>query len=95
MNYSIPDGTTRYREAARVLRRYCINCHSFAGFSEAALLTTRAPNGLLYVQARSLENSYIYTKIRGNMTSTTGNMPPTGSVSANDLAKIADWILNI
>lgn len=95
VNYSIPDGTTRYKEAARVLRKYCINCHTFAGYSEQSLLTTRSVSGLPYVQARSLEGSPIYTIIRGNLTSITGRMPPTSSVTANDLVKIQDWILNM
>jgi uncharacterized membrane protein len=80
-------GSGNFLTARTVMTSQCFTCHSnWAGFDESAFIA----GGL--VVARSLSGSKLYTRLRGNNISPTGNMPPTGILTSQEVDAFSVWI---
>ncbi len=81
-------GSAQFLTARTVMLSNCFACHgSWAAWNEADFVS----NGR--VVARSLIDSSLYTRIRGNNTGVVGNMPQNASLSSDDIVAIKNWIL--
>lgn len=87
------DGTPQFNAAKKVINQRCANCHTrsshlaWTGMSEADFVA----EGL--VTPGSLEGSPLYTKIYGNRTAISGNMPQSASpLSSDELMSLENWI---
>ena len=83
-------GSSNFLVARTVMLTSCFACHgSWSSWNEAQFIS----NGRIV--AASLDNSILYTRIRGNSTSFVGDMPVSGSISSEDIVAIKTWILGI
>ena len=83
-------GSLNFLDARATMVNRCFSCHSnWAGWDEAAYVANS------FVTARSLLNSKLYTRIRGNEVNSTGNMPPTGVLTAQEVETFSTWILGM
>ncbi len=83
-------GSAQFLTARTVMLSSCFACHgSWAAWNEAEFVS----NGR--VVARSLIDSSLFTKIRGNSTSVVGNMPQNSSLASDDIVAIKNWILGM
>lgn len=83
-------GSANFIAARTVMVNHCFTCHAqWAGWNEAAFLS----GGI--IATRDLTNSLLYSKIRGNEVNSAGNMPPSESLSVEDLLAIRAWISNM
>jgi uncharacterized membrane protein len=91
--YGVTTGSAQFLAAKAVINTHCSTCHTrasheaWAGMGEADFVS----QGL--VTPRSLEGSSIYTKIMGNRTAITGNMPQGGApLNDEELTVMENWI---
>ena len=83
-------GSSNFLAARAVMLTSCFACHgSWSSWNEAQFIS----NGRIV--AASLDNSILYTRIRGNSTSFVGDMPVSGNISSEDIVAIKTWILGI
>lgn len=83
-------GTTNFQTMMKVVTNKCVSCHqAYGNYGEAEFVS----NGL--VVARSLSGSKLYYKIRGNKTAVAGNMPPSESLSTEEINTFETWIMGI
>lgn len=84
-------GSATFLQARTVMASQCFSCHSnWSSFSENQFLTSSL------VRAGNLSGSSLYTRIRGNDTGQTGDMPQSNpNLSSDDLNSIKQWIQGI
>lgn len=83
-------GSAQFLTARTVMLSTCFACHgSWSAWNEADFIS----NGR--VVARSLVDSALYTRIRGNSTGVVGDMPQNSSLSSDDIVAIKNWILGM
>ncbi len=83
-------GTAEFLAAREVVSNRCLSCHAeWSSYTEALFVSQN------YVVGGSLSNSILYTKIRGNDVGSSGNMPPSENLSAEEIGKIRTWILAV
>ncbi len=73
--------------AKSIIAQNCANCHDFHTLSEDALVS----RGVLV--KGDPEHSKIYFRLVGSSGGGTKNMPTGGALSAGEVGKIYDWIL--
>ena len=87
---STVSGSSQFLAARVVMLNSCFACHgSWSAWSESEFIS----NGR--VVSRSLTDSILYTRIRGNSTQYAGDMPQNGSLSSEDIVAIKNWILGM
>lgn len=80
-------GSANFIAARVVMSGQCFSCHSnWATLNEAGYVSA----GL--VTSRDLSGSKIYTRLRGNSLNSTGNMPPNGLLTTQEVDAISIWI---
>lgn len=83
-------GSANFISARTVMLNNCFSCHgSWSAWNEAQFIS----NGRIV--AASLDNSLLYTRIRGNTTSFAGDMPVSANLTSEDIVTIKTWILGI
>jgi uncharacterized membrane protein len=80
-------GSANFLAARAVMASQCFSCHSnWANFDEAAFVSGG------FVVPQSLPGSKLYTRIRGNSVNSTGNMPPSGVLTSQQVDTFSTWI---
>jgi hypothetical protein len=83
-------GSADFFQARSVMATRCFICHSeWATFNE----TDFEPNFL--VDGGNLADSILYTRIRGNVVESGGDMPPSETLSSEEINKIKTWIMGL
>ena len=83
-------GTATFTAARLVMMSSCFACHgSWSSYTEADFLS----KGL--VVFRSLTDSTLFTRIRGNSSGLVGDMPQNSTLSSEDMITIRTWISNM
>lgn len=78
--------TSNFTAAKAVLSQNCFQCHDWATYAESDF------SAQALVIPDSAVSSRLYQKLKGNDSGTTGNMPPSGALTSDDLIKIRTWI---
>lgn len=92
--YGSADGSATFLAAKATINTSCANCHTrpshqaWSGMSEKEFIA----QGL--IKPGNLAASSLYTKIQGNRTMISGNMPAGGSLlTGAELDKMEAWIM--
>ncbi|WP_413581179.1 hypothetical protein [Bdellovibrio sp. HCB288] len=88
-------GTPAFQAAQAILRTECATCHTQASHQSWGNISEAQFIALGLVSPGNLSGSQIYTKLRGNSVNSTGNMPPSYSLSNSQIQTIETWILGI
>lgn len=87
---STVSGSADFLAARTVMLSSCFACHgSWSAWTAAEFVS----NGR--VVGGSLTDSILFTRIRGNSTGVSGDMPQNGSLSSEDIVAIKTWILGM
>ncbi len=88
--YGSIDGSPEFLQARTVFTANCATCHIFHTLKEEEFVNTGE------VLKGDAENSLIYYRLSGSSgTQGPKDMPDGGTLSADDVAKIKNWIDNI
>lgn len=83
-------GTEAFKAAQKVVVNKCASCHvAWASYSEADYVNSNR------VFRRSLLDSVLYTKIKGNESGIPGNMPPGEPLTNDEIFAFKFWILTM
>ncbi|MBX9766064.1 MAG: cytochrome c [Bdellovibrionales bacterium] len=80
-------GSANFVAARAVMSNQCFTCHSnWAALDEAGFVAASL------VVSRDLSGSKVYARLRGNSVNGTGNMPPAGILSTQEVEAFSTWI---